>query len=584
MITVGAINSAYTVETLSSRGPAYDGRLKPDLVAFGEDGSSGAAAIVSGAALLLQQAYRDKTSQLPPASLVKSLLLTGADDAGTPGIDYATGFGKMNCLQAMLALLQNRYSTGSLLPGETQTIPLTIPAGIGKVKVTLSWYDPPATANAPKALTNDLDVQLLNAGTGESWQPWVLNTFPHKDSLLLPAIRKQDTLNTNEQITLDQPAPGNYTIQVHAKSLATATQAYSVSWQLDTTGRFSWYHPTAVDNIPGGEVSYIRWASTFGSGISGSLHYSVDSGHHWNLVADNIDLSKGFYAWPAPALFTTALLKMHIGAVDLFSDTFTISSRLKAGTGFNCTDSFLLSWNKPADVDSFAVFALGEKYLSPILSSTDSMVVLKKASSPSLFYTVAPWLAGNRTGAKAYTFNYTTQGVACFIKSFLADYTGNNSVSLLLELGTLHGIAAITMEKQSAAGFVELEKIEPINSLTNLRTDNKLLQGANTYRVKILLKNGMVVYSKSETVYYLGKEQFIVFPNPVKAGLPLQILSTNTQQCSITLYNATGRQVATRQVTQFPETLSLPGLPGGIYFYQIRTYNTIAQTGKLVIW
>jgi len=42
----------------SSRGPAYDGRVKPELVAFAEDGSSGAAAIVSGISLVAQQTYK----------------------------------------------------------------------------------------------------------------------------------------------------------------------------------------------------------------------------------------------------------------------------------------------------------------------------------------------------------------------------------------------------------------------------------------------------------------------------------------------------------------------------------------------
>jgi hypothetical protein len=37
------------------KGPAFDGRIKPEMVAFGIDGSSGAAALVSGVAILLQQ-------------------------------------------------------------------------------------------------------------------------------------------------------------------------------------------------------------------------------------------------------------------------------------------------------------------------------------------------------------------------------------------------------------------------------------------------------------------------------------------------------------------------------------------------
>lgn len=57
-------------------GPTFDGRIKPDLVAFGQDGSSGAAALVSGVSTLLQQQYANQRSGVrPSASLIKALLL-----------------------------------------------------------------------------------------------------------------------------------------------------------------------------------------------------------------------------------------------------------------------------------------------------------------------------------------------------------------------------------------------------------------------------------------------------------------------------------------------------------------------------
>jgi subtilisin family serine protease len=82
IITVGATDSLGVLEALSSRGPAYDGRVKPELTAFGQDGSSGASALVSGTVALLQQAYRRAFNILPSSSLVKALLLNSAEDAG----------------------------------------------------------------------------------------------------------------------------------------------------------------------------------------------------------------------------------------------------------------------------------------------------------------------------------------------------------------------------------------------------------------------------------------------------------------------------------------------------------------------
>ncbi len=65
-LSVGAVDSQGKVSPLSSRGPAYDGRIKPELVAYGEGGTSEAAALVSGVSLLLQQAYREQQNHLPP--------------------------------------------------------------------------------------------------------------------------------------------------------------------------------------------------------------------------------------------------------------------------------------------------------------------------------------------------------------------------------------------------------------------------------------------------------------------------------------------------------------------------------------
>ncbi|HEX6426636.1 MAG TPA: S8 family serine peptidase, partial [Niastella sp.] len=199
IITVGATDSFGNVAYLSSRGPAYDGRIKPELIAFGEDGSSGAAAHTSGAVLLLQQFYKEKNGgTLPPASLIKAVLVNSADDRGTKGPDYQSGYGSLNTWKALQGMVNDRYYSGSVAQGGTQTFSLPVAANTRQLKLTLCWTDPAAVANAPKALINDLDIELVNNGNGQVWQPWVLSPAPILDSLLLPAVRKKDILNNVE--------------------------------------------------------------------------------------------------------------------------------------------------------------------------------------------------------------------------------------------------------------------------------------------------------------------------------------------------------------------------------------------------
>jgi hypothetical protein len=583
MITTGAINSLYQVEALSSKGPAYDGRVKPELVAFGEDGSSGAAAITSGIALLVQQALKNATGQLPAASLVKAILLTTADDIGAPGIDFQTGYGKVNAQKAVEAAQQGSYASGNIVQGQTHTTPLSIPAGIQQIKLTLCWYDAPATPNAPKALVNDIDLELINTSTSERWQPWVLSHAPHLDSLAKGPARKRDSLNNNEQITLNDPAPGDYIIQVKGYSIPSGTQAFTLAWRLDTADRFRWYYPIKADQVRGSENNVIRWTSTFSANDPARLEYSTDGGHHWELISNNADLTKGYYQWAAPDTCTTALLKISAGNHSFLSDTFSLSSRIKANTGFNCSDSFLLTWNRPAGIDRFVVHTLGEKYLSPLLTTTDTNVVLAKATNPALYYTVSPVLANGHSGIKAYTFNYTAQGVACYIKSFLADLV-DNSAKLMIELGTRYAVQKITVEKLGISGYGGLQSIEPVNALQYQLTDNTLHRGSNTYRLKIQRTDGTAIYSQPETVYNLQDADYIVYPNPVIAGGILNILSAIPGNSSIILFNATGQQVLQKRLTELHEQLPLQILQRGIYFYLIRKDGQKEQTGNIMIY
>lgn len=563
ILTVGAVDSLYQVEARSSKGPAYDGRIKPELVAFGEDGSSGAAAIVSGIALLLQQVYGEQHSgQLPPTALVKAILINTADDTGAPGPDFQSGYGNANGYKAVKAMQAAQYFTGTIVQDQLQPFIIQVPPGIRQLHITLSWNDPAAPANAPTALVNDLDMELFDPTHTQSWKPWVLNHFPHRDSLLQLPKRKTDRLNNTEQITLDHPAPGDYTIDLHGY-IITGTQNFAVAWQLDTADRFKWYYPAKEDNLTAGENNILRWGSGFGS-APGKLEYSVNGGLNWQLISDNLALQQGYYRWTAPNTFTTALLRMTINSQSFVSDTFTIASRLLPKTGFNCPDSFLLYWNRPPAVNNFRLYRLGEKYLEPVIDLNDTSIVLRKVTHPGQHYAVAPLLPPGKTGVKSFTFDYTTQGIGCYIRTFLADPDQEAAV-ITVELGTLHGVKQIVLEKLSGTGYILLKRIDP-SGLHYTITDTALQQGINTYRLKIELISGTNVYSQPETIYYFRNNRYLVFPNPARAAGALQVLSAEPQPATLLLFNTMGQQVLQRPLNNLTETIPLQGLQKGTYF------------------
>ncbi len=565
-LTVGATDSFSNVALLSSKGPAHDGRVKPELVAFGQDGSSGAAALVSGTALLLQQSYKQNTGALPPSSLLRAILINSADDVGNTEVDYKNGFGALNAINAMRTLQSNRFFSGTVSISTTQTYDLVIPPGIKKLKATIVWNDPPATPNAAKALVNDLDLELRHVSSGQVWNPWVLNPFPHIDSLNLLAKRKRDTLNNVEQITVINPVPGGYKLNVTGYDVPTTSQDFHIAWQLDTADEFEWQFPTSNDFIFPSTINNIRWQSSFAA-TNGILEYTTN-GTTWHQIQNAINLDAGYYYWNVPQLTSMAQLRMTIGANIFVSDTFTIANRTTTGIGFNCPDSFLIYWNKLPSVINYRFYKLGNKYLEPVTVATDSFLILAKATNPSLHYAAAP-LIGNKEGVKSYTLNYTLQGVECYFRSFLALFAGNTA-DLALSLGTLFNVNKIVFEKFNGTNYVTLQAItNPVSLIYNF-TDAQLSKGLNVYRVKLELTGGRIIYSSVETVYYFNGTEFIVYPNPAAQYQPITILSDNqVEPASLQIINMQGQKVHEMKLDDISHQVPAGRLSKGIYLFRI---------------
>lgn len=577
ILTVGHTDSAYTILPLSSKGPAYDGRVKPELVAFGEDGSSGAAALVSGSAALVQQAFKSThNNNLPSAALVKATLLNSADDVGVKGIDYASGYGSLNTDAALKTILKDQFIESAVTKGEVKTYSFFIPANIAKFKITLAWTDTAALANASKALVNDIDAVLTLPATGESWQPWVLSSVPDKDSLLLPAVRKKDTLNNVEQITIDNPQAGTYSLEIKGTNIVTSTQPFAAAYQADTANKFVWSYPTSPDILRGGEKNFLRWQTTFaGQGI---LEYSMD-GMRWKAIDSAINLSKAYFKWDVPDTVAVVFVRMQIGGAFFMSDSVVISKPAELLVGFNCADSFLLFWNKQ-NVTQYQVYKLGDKYLQPLLKTTDTALVFNKNTFPSLHYSVAP-LIGKKPGLRSYTIDYTTQGAGCYLRNFFAFLQGT-SVLLTSELGTLYDVDSVIFLKIATSGKQVLQSFTA-SGLNFSAKDLSLTRGVNRYQLGIKLKSGSVVYSNEEDIYYFPDEPVIIYPNPARQNEPVKIIVRDAFIYSVQVFDAVGKLIRVQYLDGFANQIPPLILSKGFYFVKVTTASGSLTTLKLIV-
>ncbi|HEX8326154.1 MAG TPA: S8 family serine peptidase [Hymenobacter sp.] len=580
-LSVGATDPSGQVSRLSSRGPAYDGRVKPELVAYGEGGSSESAALVSGVSVLLQQVYRDQhNGALPPASLVKAVLLNSADDYGRPEVDFVSGFGQVDALGAINTMRSGQFFTGPATQGVERVFTITVPNGQQQLKATLAWTDAEAAANAPQALVNDLDMELVSISTGQRWRPWVLSTYPRADSLALPARRRADHLNNVEQITLTAPAAGTYQLRVRGFAVPQGPQAFSVAYEVNALG-LEWTSPARLANVRPGAATTLRWQWA-GPATSARLEYRPAGRTQWRVVNASVSLAQNQFSWTVPDTTTLAQVRLVAGTRLFPSDTFAIVRPPAVQVGYTCTDETLLQWPRVPGASGYQIYQLGSSRLVPLAQTTDTTALLNGGQLQTRFYAVAPLLRGKATEPGA-TIDFATQGTTCYFRSFLPQQLVSDVIRFDVVLGSTFRLKAATLEREGPAGYDAVQTIAPVRETAFELIDLPAADGRYVYRVRLENVAGQVFYSKPEEAFLLRLGAAQAYPNPVRAGEPLSLVANTSTPVSIRLYDMLGRFQRAVEVEGVINQLETTGLRPGMYLLRIRMEGRAEQTLRVVI-
>lgn len=271
-LTVGALNPGtnFAVRSGSSRGPTWDGRLKPDVMGIGCEqstyawvgdmsntvgngyismcGTSMASPSVTGVLALMMEQYRRQfgAAVRPLPSTLRALTIQTATDlehqpgqagfteygwndpdTGQPiifhvGPDWSTGYGVVNAQAAVAAMRAGNFVEESVAPANlVDTYTFNVPPDRTELKFTLAWDDEPGDptlAITATQLVNDLDLEVVDPN-GVLWRPWVLPGLPQSNNLIggavdpivrathiLPAFRGVDRLNNVEQVSINEAA------------------------------------------------------------------------------------------------------------------------------------------------------------------------------------------------------------------------------------------------------------------------------------------------------------------------------------------------------------------------------------------
>jgi len=580
-LTVGATDPSGQVSSFSSRGPAHDGRIKPELVAYGEGGSSESAALVSGLSIVLQQVYRDQhAGALPPASLLKAVLLNSADDLGRPEVDHVSGFGQADALGAVATMHAQQFFVGTVAQSAEQAFTVRVGPGQQQLKATLAWTDAEAAANATRALVNDLDLELVSTATGQRWRPWVLSSYPRADSLALPARRGLDRLNNVEQITLAAPAPGTYELRVRGFAVAQGPQAFSLAYEINPL-ELTWTFPTALDNVRPGANAALHWHWT-GPATTARLEYRPVGRAQWRLVNAAVDLALNSAVWAAPDTTTLAQLRLVAGSQVFPSDTFALVQAPRVDVGFTCPDATLLQWPRVPGASGYQVYQLGATTLEPLLQTADTTLQLTRAQMQNHYYAVGAILRRKITEPTT-TIDYATQGTSCYFRSFLPRQLVDERLDFDVVLGSVVGLQSATLERLGANGYQAVQTISPVLRPTFTFSDQPAEAARYLYRVRLTTTTGQVIYSNVEEAYLLRANAAQAFPNPVTAGEPLSLVTNTEAGAEVQLYDVLGRLQRQQSVEGVFNLLDTNGLRPGLYQLRVVVQGQAEQHIRIIV-
>ena len=303
---VSGATPMYVVD-FSSRGPALDGRIKPDVVGVGTwdistramgaqdglygpydlnkyyeycSGTSQSNPSVAGAAAIVYD-YFIKIEHLSPSqvssALVKAMLINGARDLGYGIPSYVQGWGMVDIENTLFPKPPRSFkwwqNTSGIQTGNTNITYINIVGSDEPLKITLCWVDPAGNTYANPSLVNDLDLKVTDPSGNVYYGNYFSNSWavpnPTGTNPWSKDSDQDDDLNNVECVYVRNPKPGK--------------------WKIEVIG----------ENVPGNSVAGSDKQS-FALVVSGNLgKKDYDMRLTWNYKGKNVTFDKIYdYVYP----------------------------------------------------------------------------------------------------------------------------------------------------------------------------------------------------------------------------------------------------------------------------------------------
>jgi hypothetical protein len=570
MLLIGAQGDEDSAQWWSSRGPTVDNRLKPDFVVYGRNGTSGAAAITSGFSMLLREAYKSATDREEASSaLMRAVMIASAVPVSeVPGPSFVHGYGALDGEAAFEVIGNEQYYEEELAADRSLvSIPLVPAYTDRRLRVCLSWLDPPAEPGSINPLVNDLDLRIIGPD-GEINLPWVWDEVGDPaETFGRPFGKARDRRNVNEVVDIDLPLSGEYRIEV--SSSQAINQEFSVAYSyLEPILPLAWIGPNRDNPAPAENIVDLDWQ---GRGLTNdpvSLQWKPVDADEWQTITDSAYLNHNYYGWQAPeglyGLVQARLLPP--GELPVVSEVFLLSPRVIAEVHQNCAEAFTLEWSGLAPNFDYELVGYEAGVPQTVYLLNDTL--LFDADLPATYYQVRPLHVSGYRGLESPLHLHNNEEGTCYLEIQYSGVERDGDIYITTILNNDYELAGVNLQRRDDDGnYVTLDFKDELSLNRRASTfwiDRTAKPGSNYYRFQIVLNDGSTLSGPSITITR-AEGSLVAVPNPASESLRFffdegTLFSDN----EIVVFDALGREVFT--MSSIFSSLYLSWLKNGQYF------------------
>jgi hypothetical protein len=239
----------------------------------------------------------------------------------------------------------------------------------------------------------------------------------------LNAVRDVDNLNNMEQVTLTNPLPGIYNIDLSGFSIPQGPQNYYVTYYF-VRDEIVVTYPIGGEGIETGTSATVRWDAPEGTDPF-TIEYSTDNGSSWSAAGTALPNLR-YFNWGTPNVVTgLAKVRVSRNSISAESDTVFTLIDVPGNLQFDwiCPDSSNFTWEPVVGATAYEVSMLGAKYMDSIGTTSATNFTVPISSSLNNWFSVRAFGPDNARGERAIAIEKGVIEFNCEVSAPIAAFT-----------------------------------------------------------------------------------------------------------------------------------------------------------------